>query len=106
MKIVAVTSCLTGIAHTYLAAEALEKHAKANGFEIKVETQGAIGTENMITLEEAKSADLVILTNDIEIDDIERFEGKHIIQVSVKDLVMRANDILKDAEKYINNIEN
>ena len=52
MKIVAVTACPTGIAHTYLAAESLEKNAKARGIEIKVETQGAIGIENKITLED------------------------------------------------------
>lgn len=96
MKIVAVTSCLTGIAHTYLAAEALEINAIANGIDIKVETQGAIGLENKITEDEVRNADVVILTNDIEVEESERFEGKYIVRVSVKDLVMRANEILRN----------
>lgn len=96
MKIVAVTSCLTGIAHTYLAAEALEINAIANGIDIKVETQGAIGLENKITEDEVRNADVVILTNDIEVEESERFEGKYIVRVSVKDLVMRSNEILKN----------
>ena len=102
MKIVAVTACPTGIAHTYLAAESLEKNAKARGIEIKVETQGAIGIENKITLEDIEKADAVILTNNIEIEEVERFEGKYILKVSVKDLVRNPDEVLQKVQDYVN----
>ncbi|WP_244592152.1 PTS fructose-like transporter subunit IIB, partial [Escherichia coli] len=66
-KIIAVTACPSGVAHTYMAAEALESAAKAKGWEVKVETQGSIGLENELTAEDVASADMVILTKDIGI---------------------------------------
>lgn len=102
MKILAVTACLTGVAHTYLAAAALEKTAKAKGIEIKIETQGAIGIENKITLEDIKDADAVILTKDIELVGVGRFKGKYIIKVAVKDLVRRPNQVLEKVQEYVN----
>ena len=71
-KIIAVTACPSGVAHTYMAAEALESAAKAKGWEVKVETQGSIGLENELTAEDVASADMVILTKDIGI----KFEVK------------------------------
>jgi fructose-specific PTS system IIB-like component len=73
MKILAVTSCPSGVAHTYMAAEALEREAKARGIEIKVETQGSIGIENKIAAKDLKDADIVILTNDVAIKEAEKF---------------------------------
>lgn len=101
MKILAVTACLTGVAHTYLAAEALEKTAKAKGIEIKIETQGAIGIENKITLEDVKDADVVILTKDIGIEEIERFEGKPIIKVAVNDLVRKTDQVIEKVQQML-----
>lgn len=72
-KIIAVTACPSGVAHTYMAAEALESAAKAKGWEVKVETQGSIGLENELTAEDVASADMVILTKDIGIKFEERF---------------------------------
>ena len=74
-KIVAVTACAAGIAHTYMAAESIEKAAKKMGYEVKVETNGAIGAENVLTPEEIENADLVLVASDIKIDPI-RFTGK------------------------------
>ena len=102
MKILAVTACLTGVAHTYLAAAALEKTAKAKGIEIKIETQGAIGIENKITLEDVKDADVVILTKDIELEGVERFKGKYIVKVSVHDLVRKPNQVIEKVQAYVN----
>lgn len=102
MKIVAVTACLTGVAHTYLAAAALEKAAKVKGIELKVETQGAIGIENKITEDEVEKADVVILTKDIELEGIERFKGKHIVKVAVNDLVRKPNQVIEKIQDYIN----
>ncbi|MBI5381064.1 MAG: PTS fructose transporter subunit IIB [Opitutae bacterium] len=84
MKIVAVTACPTGIAHTYMAAEKLEKTAKSLGHQIKVETQGAMGIENELSASEIKEADGVIFAVDIEVEQRERFAGKKVVQVPVQ----------------------
>lgn len=84
MKIVAVTACPTGIAHTYMAAEQLEKIGKELGHQISVETQGAMGIENELSAAEISAADGVIFAVDIEVEQRERFDGKKIIQVPVQ----------------------
>ncbi|RKY25128.1 MAG: PTS fructose transporter subunit IIB [Planctomycetota bacterium] len=84
MKFVAVTACPTGIAHTYMAAENLEKTAKVLGHVIKVETQGAMGIENEITPADIEGADAFILASDIAIEQIERFSGLPKIEVPVQ----------------------
>lgn len=84
MKIVAVTACPTGIAHTYMAAEQLEKTARKLGHEIKVETQGAMGIENELSREEIDAAAAVILATDIAIEKPERFDHKRKIEVPVQ----------------------
>lgn len=84
MKIVAVTACPTGIAHTYMAAEQLEKTAKKLGHSIKVETQGAMGIENKLTESEINSAAVAILAVDIAIEEPERFERIRKIKVPVQ----------------------
>jgi fructose-specific phosphotransferase system IIB component len=87
MRIVAVTACPTGIAHTYMAAEQLEKTARELGHEIKVETQGAMGIENEISTKEASAADVAIFATDIEVENKERFAGSRLIQVSVQQAI-------------------
>lgn len=87
MNIVAVTACPTGIAHTYMAAEQLEKSAKSLGHTIKVETQGAMGIENEISASEIAAADVVIFAVDIDVEQRERFEGKKIVEVPVKEAI-------------------
>lgn len=84
MKIVAVTACPTGIAHTYMAAEQLEKTAKKLGHTIKVETQGAMGIENELTQAEIDSAGVAIFAVDIAIEREERFEKIRKIKVPVQ----------------------
>lgn len=84
MKIVAVTSCPTGIAHTYMAAEQLEKTARALGHQIKVETQGAMGIENELSAAEIKAAEAVIFAADIEVEQRQRFAGMRVIEVPVQ----------------------
>lgn len=84
MKFVAVTACPTGIAHTYMAAENLEKTAKELGHEIKVETQGAMGIENELTAADISGADALILAVDIMIENAERFEGIPKIEVPIQ----------------------
>jgi PTS system fructose-specific IIB component/fructose-specific PTS system IIB-like component len=84
MKFIAVTACPTGIAHTYMAAENLEKTAKSLGHEIKVETQGAMGIENELQPADISGADVFILAADIMIENPERFEGLPRIEVPIQ----------------------
>lgn len=94
MKIVAVTACPTGIAHTYMAAERLERAARKLGHTIKVETQGAMGIENALTAADVKGADVVILAAGIAIRDRERFEGLRVVEVVVQDAIRNAEGVL------------
>lgn len=96
MKIVAVTACPTGIAHTYMAAEALQKAATALGLKIKVETQGAMGLENILTARDIASADLVLIASDIEIEQGERFLGCTVRQVSLERVLLDAQSVLRE----------
>ena len=84
MNIVAVTACPTGIAHTYMAAEQLEKTAKALGHKIKVETQGAMGIENELSAKDIHEADVAIFAVGIDVEQRERFSDKKIIEVEVQ----------------------
>jgi PTS system fructose-specific IIC component len=92
MKIVAVTSCPTGIAHTYMAAEALEQAAKDAGHEIQVETQGAAGAEAVADAAIA-DADAVVFAADVEVRNRERFAGKPLVQTSVKRAINDASGL-------------
>ncbi|MGH7950365.1 MAG: PTS fructose transporter subunit IIB [Limisphaerales bacterium] len=84
MKLVAVTACPTGIAHTYMAAEQLEKTAKKLGHSIKVETQGAMGIENELSQADVDAAEAVIIATDIAIEREERFSRVKKVQVPVQ----------------------
>ena len=94
MKFLAVTACPSGVAHTYMSAEALEKAAKKHGIEIKVETQGSIGIENQITPEDLAGTDAVILTKDMPIKDEERFQNIPKVGVGVSDAVKKPEAII------------
>lgn len=96
MRILCVTGCPTGIAHTFMAEEALKKAAKKLGVEIKVETHGQVGVNNRITAEEIKDAAGIIIAADKNVD-AERFNGYPVIEVSV-------SAGIKDAEKLIQQI--
>ncbi len=96
MKFVAVTSCPTGIAHTYMAAEALQMAAKELGHEIKVETQGSVGAENVITEKDLKEAKAVIIAADTNVDK-SRFAGMPIIEVPVKDAIKDSKGLIERA---------
>lgn len=96
MKILAITNCPTGIAHTYMAAEALEKAAKKLNVDIKVETQGSIGVENALTPEEIAEAHSIIIASGVAIDT-SRFEGKTIIEWPVATVINKAEDAVKAA---------
>lgn len=97
MKIVAVTACPTGIAHTYMAAEQIETAAKRAGHEVHVETQGSMGIENELSAQAIADADVVIFAVDIEVEKKERFEGKTIIQASVSEAIKKPEALLARA---------
>lgn len=87
MKIVGVTSCPSGVAHTYMAAEALVLSGKNHGVEVIIETQGGAGIENVLKKSDIEEAVCVILTNDISIKGEERFKGKKVIKMGVSDVI-------------------
>jgi fructose-specific phosphotransferase system IIB component len=98
MKIVAVTACATGIAHTYMAAETLEKTAKALGHQIKVETQGAMGIENELSANDIRQAQAAIFAADIEVEGSERFEGVKLIRVPVQEAIKDPKGVIAKAQ--------
>lgn len=93
-KILAVTACPTGIAHTYMAAENLQKAADKLGVEIKVETQGSIGVENAITEQDIAEADGIIIAADKEIPK-DRFTGKKVIVTGVQDGIRKPEELIQ-----------
>ncbi|MDF2473563.1 MAG: fructose transporter subunit [Anaerocolumna sp.] len=95
-RIVAVTACPTGIAHTYMAAESLENKAKALGVNIKVETDGSGGAKNVLTEEDIAKADCVIIAADKNVE-MARFNGKKVIKTKVADGIHKADALIKDA---------
>jgi fructose-specific phosphotransferase system IIB component len=99
MKVIAVTACPTGIAHTYMAAARLEKIAKTFGHEIKVETQGAMGIENKLTESDIRQAQIAIFAVDIEIEGRERFHGMKVIQVPLQEALKNPEGIFAKIER-------
>ena len=83
MRIVGVAACTAGIAHTYIAREKLMKSSQLRGHDISCETQGTIGVEHELSLQEIKEADLVILAIDVAITGMERFKNKKVIKVEI-----------------------
>lgn len=95
-KILAVTSCPTGIAHTYMAAEGLEKAARAAGCFIKVETRGSGGAKNVLTDQEIRDADCIIVAADAKVP-MDRFHGKKLIECQVSDGISKADQLIARA---------
>ena len=93
-KIVAVTACIAGIAHTYMAKANLEKFAKKLNIEMKVETQGAMGIENKLSRSDIADSNIVIFAVDTNVSERDRFEGKKILEIGT-------SEVIKDGEKII-----
>lgn len=96
-KMVAVTACIAGIAHTYMAAENLKKYAKKEGYEIKVETQGAMGIENKLKQKEIDEAEIVIFAVDTTVSKAERFDNKKIYKVGTSEVVKNGKAAIEGA---------
>ncbi len=108
--ILAITSCPTGIAHTYMAAESLEKMGEQLGYKVKVETHGASGVKNKFTKEEIKNAKGIIIASDTKID-LSRFDGKKIVTSKVADGINKPKDLIEhilspNAKTYHSNNKN
>ncbi|ASF29536.1 MULTISPECIES: fructose-specific PTS transporter subunit EIIC [Bacillus amyloliquefaciens group] len=96
MKLLAITSCPNGIAHTYMAAENLQKAAGRLGVQIKVETQGGIGVENKLTEEDIREADAIIIAADRSVNK-DRFTGKKLLAVGVQDGIRKPEELIQKA---------
>ncbi|MEC1751690.1 PTS fructose transporter subunit IIABC [Bacillus mojavensis] len=96
MKLLAITSCPNGIAHTYMAAENLQKAADRLGVQMKVETQGGIGVENELTGEEIREADAIIIAADRSVNK-DRFIGKKLLSVGVQDGIRKPEELIQKA---------
>lgn len=103
LSVLAVTACPTGVAHTYMSAEALEAEAKKRGWQIKVETRGSVGVGNEISAEEIAKADLVIVAADIEVN-VDKFAGKRMYRTStsaaLKKTAQEMDKALKEASVF------
>lgn len=100
-RIIGVCACPAGIAHTYMAAENLERQGKKLGFQVKIETNGSGGVENRLREEDIKEADYVIIAAATRVE-MERFRGKKLLEVSVTDAVRKVESVyekLNDALK-------
>ena len=95
-KIVAITSCPTGIAHTFMAAEGIEQGGKALGHEVRVETQGSVGAQNTLTAAEIAAADLVIIAADTNVD-MSRFGGKMVYSTGTKGAISNGKALVARA---------
>ena len=95
-EILGITACPTGIAHTYMAAEALENAGKEVGHLVKIETQGQSGVKNKLTKEEIKNAKAIIIAADIDID-LSRFKGKKILKAKVADGIHKPKELIEKA---------
>ena len=97
MNIIGITACTAGIAHTYIAKEKIESAARELGHEVKIETQGTIGAENVLTEEDVKAADVVIIAADIKVSGVDRFKGKAVVNVPI-------SVVMKNPKSLITNI--
>ena len=95
MKIVGISSCPAGLAHTPMAAKALEKAGKKLGYDVKIEQQGSLGQVNKITQAEADAADFVLLATHQKVFGLERFEGKPQLRVNITTCIKAPEAVLK-----------
>lgn len=98
-NIIAVTSCATGIAHSYMAAETIKKTAKKNGWKARVEIQGALGVENRLSESDIEDSDVIVLANDVRLTDGDRFEG-----YKQKTISMTPHSIIQGPDVLVENI--
>ncbi|MGI0117230.1 fructose PTS transporter subunit IIB [Zooshikella sp. RANM57] len=102
MEIVGVTACISGVAHTYMAAELLEKTCKKAGYKINVETQGALGCEHELSPEHIERANVAVIISDINIAGIERFDQLRVVRCSITHFLCKTQDVMAAIERARN----
>lgn len=100
MKIVGVTACTAGIAHTYIVAQKIQDAAEAAGHACKIETQGTIGAENVLSAQDIAEADVVIVAHDIAVD-LERFKGKRVVDIPISKAMKSPKSLIATIEKRL-----
>ncbi len=101
MKIVGIAACPAGLAHTPMAAKALEEAGDKLGVSVKIEQQGIMGQINKITKEEAQCADLVLIVSTLKLEGLERFSGKPKVKIAIGDAVVKSEIIIEKCIKKI-----
>lgn len=101
MKILAVTACTAGIAHTYIVAEKIQKAAEEMGHQCKVETQGSAGIQNALTDDDIRDADVIILTHDIAIRGMDRFKDKRVVDIPISTAMKQPKSLISTIEKKL-----
>lgn len=99
--LVAVTACVSGVAHTYMAAERLEKICQQEKWHIKIETQGALGIENALSLDDILRADAVLLITDIELSDPDRFTQSRYVKSGISAFLREPNKVISALRKLM-----
>ena len=94
MKVVGITSCPSGVAHTYMAAEALKLSGQKLGIDVIIETQGGAGVENQLKQKDIDEAACVILVN-VALEGLDRFKGKKVLKMGVSDLIKKSDAVMK-----------
>lgn len=102
LRIVGITACIAGIAHTYIAKEKLVNAAEELGHWVKIETQGTIGTEDELTADEIAQADVVIIAADIAISGKDRFKGKRLVEIPVSVVMKSPKALIQKIEAKVN----
>ena len=100
-KLIALCACPMGLAHTFMAAQALEEAAVEAGYEVKIETQGADGIQNRLTPQDIADADIIIHAIAITPEDNERFETRDVYEITLQDAIKNAAGTLKEIEEMI-----
>lgn len=101
LKIVGVTACTVGIAHTYMAWEKLVNTAEKLGMEAHIETQGSAGMENQLTDEQIKEANIVVIAADVVITGEDRFKGKPVVKVPTNTAIQTPESLLRTIQKKL-----
>lgn len=102
MRIVGITACPTGIAHTYITKKKILEAAEVCGYPCRIETQGTIGAEDELTAEEIAAADVVLLAVDVKISGESRFNGKPIVRCRTEDVMRNTAGFLRKIETALN----
>ena len=101
MKVIGVTACTAGIAHTYIVAEKIQKAAEEAGHKCKIETQGTIGIQNALTDQDIAEADVVIFAHDIAIRGTERFKDKKVVDIPISVAMKNPKSLIATIEKKL-----